>query len=65
MRALCICGQQINATPAEETGIGELLSTLGVRRPGMRVLTHEMTSKERCVVLSSIYCWASLGSLVS
>lgn len=40
---------QVNATPAEEAGIGELLSTLGVRRPGLRVLTYEMGSKERSV----------------
>ena len=46
--------RQVNATPAEEAGIGELLSTLGVRRPGLRVLTYEMGSKERSVSPSSI-----------
>lgn len=40
---------QVNASPDEETGIGELLGTMGVRRPGMRVVSFEMNAKERCV----------------
>ncbi|KDN53411.1 hypothetical protein K437DRAFT_265777 [Tilletiaria anomala UBC 951] len=37
----------INATSEEEEGIGEELTTLGVRRPGLRVITHEMTAQKR------------------
>ncbi|KAL7412836.1 hypothetical protein BDY24DRAFT_352173 [Mrakia frigida] len=37
----------INATPDEEAGLGELLSTMGVRRPGLRIVSFEMPGKER------------------
>jgi len=40
---------QINATPDEEAGLGELLSTMGVRRPGLRIVSFEMPGKERSV----------------
>lgn len=41
--------RQINASPDEESGIGELLSTMGVRRPGLRIVSFEMPAKERSV----------------
>lgn len=37
----------VNATQEEETGIGEELTTLGVRRPGLRTIHHEMPAKQR------------------
>ena len=37
----------VNATPSEETGIGDELSIMGCRKPGLRVVTHEMNSKDR------------------
>lgn len=37
----------VNATPSEETGIGDELSIMGCRRPGLRIVTHEMNSKDR------------------
>ncbi|KAL7411126.1 hypothetical protein BDY24DRAFT_417461 [Mrakia frigida] len=37
----------INATPDEKAGLGELLLTMGVRRPGLRILSFEMPGKER------------------
>lgn len=40
---------QINATPEDEAGIGDELSIMGVREPGLRILTYEMSVKERCV----------------
>ena len=43
---------QINASPDEESGIGELLSTMGVRRPGLRIVSFEMPAKERSVQLA-------------
>lgn len=42
-------GKQINASPDEENGIGELLGSMGVRKPGLRKITHEMLTKERFV----------------
>ncbi|PWN52772.1 hypothetical protein IE53DRAFT_311477 [Violaceomyces palustris] len=36
----------VNASQDEETGIGEELTTLGVKRPGLRVIHHEMSSKQ-------------------
>lgn len=41
--------QQVNAAPDEEAGIGELLGTMGVRRPGMRIVDFALGAKERCV----------------
>ncbi len=37
----------VNATSEEEEGLSEELTTLGVRPPGLRVVTHEMTAKRR------------------
>ena len=37
----------MNATPAEESGIGDELSIMGCRKPGLRVVTYEMSSKDR------------------
>ncbi|KIM21371.1 hypothetical protein M408DRAFT_80635 [Serendipita vermifera MAFF 305830] len=40
----------LNATPAEESGIGDDLSIMGCRKPGLRVVTFEMSSKDRQVL---------------
>ena len=37
----------VNATPEEESGIGEELGIMGCRRPGLRVVGYETASKER------------------
>nr|WJN24993.1 single-stranded DNA endonuclease [Sporisorium sorghi] len=37
----------VNATSEEESGIGEELTTLGVRKPGLRAIHHEMPAKQR------------------
>ncbi|KAG9025430.1 hypothetical protein FS842_005255, partial [Serendipita sp. 407] len=37
----------LNATPSEESGIGDELGIMGCRRPGLRIVTFEMGSKER------------------
>ncbi len=40
----------VNATPEEETEIGEELGIMGCRKPGLRVIGYETgTSKARCV----------------
>lgn len=40
----------VNATPEEETEIGEELGIMGCRKPGLRVVDYETgTSKDRCV----------------
>lgn len=38
----------VNATPEEESGIGEELGLMGCRRPGLRVVGYETGSKDRC-----------------
>ena len=40
---------QVNASPADEAGIGDELGIMGVRSPGFRVLTHEMSVDKRLV----------------
>jgi len=40
---------QVNATPADEAGIGDELGIMGVRSPGFRVLTHELSVDKRSV----------------
>lgn len=37
----------INARPEDEAGIGDELGIMGVRDPGFRILTYEMSVKER------------------
>jgi DNA excision repair protein ERCC-4 len=37
----------VNASPEEESAIGEELGTMGVRRPGLRIVGYEMGKKER------------------
>lgn len=37
----------VNATPEEESEIGEELGIMGCRRPGLRVVGYELGSKER------------------
>jgi DNA excision repair protein ERCC-4 len=37
----------VNATPADEAGIGDELGIMGVRSPGFRVLTHELSVDKR------------------
>lgn len=40
----------VNATPEEETEIGEELGIMGCRKPGLRIVGYETgTSKDRCV----------------
>ena len=41
----------VNASQEEESAIGEELGTMGVRRPGLRVVGYEMGKKDRCVCL--------------
>jgi hypothetical protein len=38
----------INATPEEESAIGEELGIMGCRKPGLRVISYE--TKDRCVL---------------
>ena len=44
----------VNATPEEESAIGEELGIMGCRKPGLRVVGYEIGSKDRCV-LKAIY----------
>lgn len=37
----------VNASPGEENGIGEELSILGCRRPGLRIVGYEMGKRDR------------------
>ncbi|KAL7419755.1 DNA repair protein RAD16 [Cryptotrichosporon argae] len=37
----------VNASPSDEAGIGDELGIMGVRDPGFRVLTYEMTVQQR------------------
>lgn len=37
----------INARPEDEAGIGDELGTMGVRDPGFRILTYEMSVNDR------------------
>lgn len=39
----------VNATPEEETAIGEELGIMGCRRPGLRIVGYETPSKDRYV----------------
>lgn len=43
----------LNATQSEEFGIGDELSIMGCRNPGLRIVTFEMGSKDRLVVMFS------------
>ena len=40
----------INATPEEETAIGEELGIMGCRKPGLRVVGYEIGSRDRYVL---------------
>ena len=40
----------INATPEEESAIGEELGIMGCRKPGLRVVGYEIGSKDRYVL---------------
>ncbi|KAI5452177.1 DNA repair protein RAD16 [Naganishia albida] len=51
----------VNASTNDETGLGEELSTMGVRKPGLRVVGHEMQSKAR----KSLYESGGLISVTS
>lgn len=44
----------VNATPEEETAMGEELGIMGCRRPGLRIISYETPSKDRCDCLSEI-----------
>ena len=37
----------VNATPEEETAIGEELGIMGCRKPGLRVVSYETPGKDR------------------
>lgn len=37
----------VSASQEEEAGLGEELTTLGVRKPGLRIIHHEMSAKQR------------------
>lgn len=39
----------VNASPEEESAIGEELGLMGCRKPGLRVVGYEMGKKERSV----------------
>jgi DNA excision repair protein ERCC-4 len=39
----------VNATPSDEAGIGDELGIMGVRDPGFRILTYEMSVDKRSV----------------
>ena len=41
----------INATPEEESAIGEELGIMGCRKPGLRVVGYEIGNKDRYIVL--------------
>lgn len=44
----------VNATPEEETDIGEELGIMGCRKPGLRIVGYETgTSKDRCVLVKT------------
>lgn len=52
VRLLCSTGgdvaeSQVNASPADEAGIGDELGIMGVRDPGFRILTYEMPITQR------------------
>ncbi|PFH49381.1 hypothetical protein AMATHDRAFT_147779 [Amanita thiersii Skay4041] len=51
----------VNATQEEESGIGEELSIMGCRKPGLRIIGYETGSKER----QSIYKGGGLISVTS
>ncbi|KAJ1023856.1 hypothetical protein NDA13_004690 [Ustilago tritici] len=51
----------VNATSEEESGIGEELTTLGVRKPGLRAIRHEMPAKQR----SEMYLSGGIMSVTS
>lgn len=51
----------VNATTEEEVGIGEELTTLGVRKPGLRAIHHEMPAKQR----SELYLSGGIMSVTS
>jgi DNA excision repair protein ERCC-4 len=37
----------VNASQEEESAIGEELGTMGVRRPGLRIVGYELGKKDR------------------
>jgi hypothetical protein len=45
---------QVNATPQDEAGIGDELGIMGVRDPGFRIMTYEMSVQQRCVHNSAL-----------
>lgn len=55
-----LISRQVNATANDETGLGEELSTMGVRKPGLRTVGHEMPSKARSVFIQLSLCATAL-----
>ena len=55
----------INATPEEESAIGEELGIMGCRKPGLRVVGYEIGSKDRYVSNLSMYINMSIFSQCS
>lgn len=43
-----------NARPDEEAGLSEELTTLGVRKPGLRTIGYETNAKTRCAVIRGV-----------
>jgi DNA excision repair protein ERCC-4 len=44
----------VNATPEEESEMGEELGIMGCRRPGLRVVGYEIGSKDRSVLARNL-----------
>lgn len=51
----------VNATPEEESAIGEELGIMGCRKPGLRVVGHEIASKDRCLLTCRSFPSAQLN----
>lgn len=54
----------VNATPEEESEIGEELGIMGCRQPGLRVVDFELASKDRCVKCPFILIMISIHLVV-
>lgn len=45
----------VNASPEEESAIGEELGIMGCRKPGLRIVGYEMGKKDRYILLLALY----------
>lgn len=48
----------VNASQSDEDGLGEDLSNLGVRKPGLRQVGYEMNAKQRYIIIGTGVCYA-------